>query len=139
MANKHILVVEDREPLLSLLRMVLEEEQYAVSGYREGHVALREIVANPPDLVILDLRLTDMSGRDILETLRDHGDGGAIAHVPVIVATAATLEADTLSQVIARNPARYANVSVLQKPFELDDLLIRVRQALGEPEGNQAD
>jgi two-component system KDP operon response regulator KdpE len=132
MATKHIFVVEDREPLLSLLRTVLEEEQYAVSGRREGREALREIVAEPPDLVILDLRLNDMSGRDILEMLRDHADGGAIAQVPVIVATAAALEADTLTQVIARNPARYANVSVLQKPFELDDLLLRVRQALGE-------
>ena len=139
MANQHILIVEDREPLLSLLRTVLEEEQYAVSAYREGTEALRAIVAEPPDLVILDLRLTDMPGRDILEMLRDHAEGGAIAHIPVIVATAATLEADTLSQVIARNPARYANVSVLQKPFELDELLLRVRQALGEPADAQAD
>jgi len=139
MAQKRILVVEDREPLLSLLRTVLEEEQYVVSAHREGSAALCEIVAEPPDLVILDLRLNDMSGRDILETLRDHGDGGAVAHVPIIVATAAALEADTLTQVIVRNPARYANVSVLQKPFELDDLLLRVRVALGEPGDAQAN
>ncbi len=132
MANKHILVVEDREPLLSLLRTVLEEEQYAVSAYREGREALCEIVAAPPDLIILDLRLRDMSGRDILEVLRDHADGGDIARVPIIVDTAATLEAENLIEVIASNPARYANVSVLQKPFELDDLLLRVRMALGE-------
>ena len=132
MANKHILVVEDREPLLSLLRTLLEEEEYTVSAYYEGSVALRAIVAEPPDLVLLDLRLLDMSGRDILETLRDHADGGVIAHIPVIISTAAALEADRLSQVIARNPTRYANVSVLQKPFELDDLLALVRQALGE-------
>lgn len=131
MAPKHILVVEDRQPLLSLLRIVLEEEQYHVSAQHEGRLALREIVVNPPDLIILDLRLNDMPGRDILEMLRDRA---TVAHIPVIVATAATLEADDLTQVIARNPARYANVSVLQKPFDLDDLLLRVRQALGEDE-----
>jgi len=129
--SKRILVVDDRENLLALLRMLLEDEQYQVSVLKEGRGAVDHIRDNPPDLIILDLKLADASGMDILETLRGQS---TTADIPVIVYTAAVIEAETVSKLVASNPARYSNVSVLQKPFELDTLLERVQEVLGVAE-----
>jgi DNA-binding response OmpR family regulator len=129
--SKRILVVDDRANLLALLRMLLEEEQYQVSVLQEGRGVVEHIRENSPDLVILDLKLADASGMDILETLRGQS---STADIPVIVYTAAVIEAESVSNMIASNPARYTNVSVLQKPFELDALLSRVQEVLGVTE-----
>jgi len=126
--TKHILVVDDRLALLDLLRRVLEEEQYQVSVLPQGSGAVQQIRAAPPDLLILDLKLTDAEGLDILQELRAHP---STADLPVIVYTAAVREAETVAHLVAGNPTRYANVVVLQKPFELDTLLERVEQVLG--------
>jgi DNA-binding response OmpR family regulator len=131
--TKHILVIDDREHLLTLLRMILEDERYKVSVLQEGRGAVEFIRENPPDLVILDLKLADASGLDILESLRSRE---ATADIPVIVYTAAVMEAEAVERVVASNPARYNNVSVLQKPFELDTLLDRVGQLLGAREAS---
>lgn len=126
--TKHILVIDDRANLLALLRMILEDESYQVSVLQEGRGAVERISENPPDLIILDLKLADASGMDILESLRARE---ATADIPVIVYTAAVMEAETVERLIVGNPARYTNVSVLQKPFELDTLLDRVGKLLG--------
>lgn len=131
--TKHILVIDDREHLLTLLRMILEDERYKVSVLQEGRGAVEYIGENPPDLVILDLKLADASGLDILESLRSRE---ATADIPVIVYTAAVMEAEAVERVVVSNPARYNNVSVLQKPFELDTLLDRVGQLLGAREAS---
>ena len=128
------MVVDDQEHLLTLLRMLLEDEQYQVSVLNEGREAVMRIREASPDLVILDLRLADASGVDILESLRAQT---STAEIPVIVYTAAVLGAETVSNLISGNPTRYRNVSVVQKPFELDALLERVRQMLAAPQPSQ--
>jgi DNA-binding response OmpR family regulator len=129
--SKRILVVDDRANLLALLRMILEDEHYQVSVLQEGRGAVERIREDPPDLIILDLKLADTSGLDILESLRAQA---STADIPVIVYTAAVMEAETVNKLISGNPARYANVSVLQKPFDLDVLLERVQSVLGAAE-----
>ena len=129
--SKRILVVDDRANLLALLRMILEDEQYQVSVLQEGRDAVARIRENTPDLVILDLKLADANGLDILESLRAQT---STADIPVIVYTAAVMEAEAVSNLISGNPARYTNVSVLQKPFDLDALLDRVQEVLGVAE-----
>jgi len=129
--TKHILVIDDRANLLALLRMILEDERYQVSVLQEGSGAVEHVRENAPDLVILDLKLADASGLDILESLRAQE---ATADIPVIVYTAAVMEAEAVERLITSNPERFNNVSVLQKPFELDALLDRVGQLLGARE-----
>lgn len=131
--SKRILVVDDRANLLALLRMLLEEEHYKVSVLQEGRGAVEKIRENPPDLVILDLKLADAEGADILESLRGQT---STADIPVIVYTAAVIEAESVNHLIASNPTRYRNVSVLQKPFDLDTLLERIQEVLGVAESH---
>jgi DNA-binding response OmpR family regulator len=131
--SKHILVIDDREHLLTLLRMVLEDECYKVSVLKEGRDALEVVRERAPDLIILDLMLADANGLDILESLRAQT---STADIPVIVYTAAVMEAEVVERLVAGNPSRYRNVSILQKPFDLDTLLDRVQQTLGAAEAS---
>jgi len=108
--------------------MLLEDEDYQVSVLQQGKGAVDRIREVMPDLVILDLKLADASGTDILVGLRAQS---STADIPVIVYSAAVLESEAISNLISGNPTRYANVSVLQKPFDLDTLLERVQQVIG--------
>ena len=137
--SKRILVIDDREELLTLLRMLLEDASYRVSVSQDGaEIAAaarsdRSDRSDPPDLIVLDLRLGGVSGLDVLESLRG---AKATAEIPVIVATAAVTEADIVENLIAVDPGRYANVSVLKKPFDGDALLERIEQMIGVSEAS---
>jgi len=128
--TKQILVVDDKNELLSLMRRVLEDENYQVSILQEGKEAFMKVKNQLPDLLLLDLKLGDISGQDVLNQLRNDP---VTAEIPVIVYTAAVLEAEQVSQLIASNAQRYQNVYVVQKPFELDSLLDLVEQLLNKP------
>jgi len=69
--TKRILVVDDRNELLQLMRRVLEDEQYQVSILQEGRDAVAKVRNLLPDLLILDLKLGHMSGQDILEAMKN--------------------------------------------------------------------
>jgi len=129
--TKRILVVDDKAHLLRLMRMILEDERYHVSVLQEGHMAFTRIKESLPDLIILDLKLGDASGQDILEAIRNDP---VTADIPVIVYTAAVLEAEEVNNLTASDPSRYRGVTVLQKPFELDALLQMVQRVLGAGE-----
>lgn len=129
---KRILVVDDRNELLHLMRRVLEDEQYQVSILRDGKDAFMQVKSILPDLLILDLKLGDMSGQDILKQVKNDP---ATADVPVIVYTAAVLEADEVTRLINGDPQFYRSVCLLRKPFELETLLNKVEELL-EQSGN---
>jgi DNA-binding response OmpR family regulator len=137
--SKRILVIDDREELLTLLRMLLEDASYRVSVSQDGAEiseaarSERSDRNDPPDLIVLDLRLGGVSGLDVLESLRG---GKTTAEIPVIVATAAVTEADIVENLITADPGRYANVSVLKKPFDGDALLERIEQMIGVSEAS---
>ncbi len=128
--TKQILVVDDKSELLHLMRRVLEDEQYHVSILQEGKEAFMQVKSQLPDLLILDLRLGDISGQDILKQLKDDL---VTCDIPVIVYTAAVLEAEEVTRLITSYPGHYRSVYVVQKPFELDSLLDLVQQVLNEP------
>ena len=127
--TKRILVVDDRNELLHLMRRVLEDEQYLVSIWQEGKDAFARVKSLLPDLLILDLKLGDMSGQDILKQLKADT---VTADIPVIVYTAAVLEAEEVSRLIEESPETYEGVYLLRKPFELDDLLDKVEELLAK-------
>ena len=125
--TKRILVVDDRNDLLRLMRRVLEDEEYQVSILQDGNGAFECVKSTLPDLLILDLKLGEASGQDILKQIKDDE---ITADVPVIVYTAAVLEAEEVSKLIREQPQYYHGVYLLQKPFELDVLLDTVEQLL---------
>ena len=118
---KHILVVEDERHLAMGIKFNLEAEGYQVTTIGDGPAALKLIEENETDidLIVLDIMLPGMSGYTVCETLREHG-----SDVPVLI-----LSARTLSEDRTRGFDVGAN-QYLSKPFDLDELLSRVRNLL---------
>ena len=110
-----MIVVEDDGDIASLLTDILENEGYApvaVSDWAD----LETELDSPPDLVVLDLRLTRGGAGNILRSLRERKMGD----VPILLLSAAT-----------DLPERARELGVTQylaKPFELDDFLVIVHR-----------
>ncbi len=77
-----ILVVEDEEHVRELVSYTLQGAGYRVRTVVEGESALREAARNPPDLVVLDIRLPDLDGWEVCRRLRQQSD------VPILIMTA---------------------------------------------------
>jgi len=118
---KHILVVEDERHLAMGIKFNLEGEGYRVTVVGSGPAALNLFQENETDvdLVILDIMMPGMSGYAVCETLRQQG-----SDVPILI-----LSARTLSEDRTRGFDVGAN-QYLSKPFDLDELLSRVKNLL---------
>jgi CheY-like chemotaxis protein len=131
MVTKRILIIDDRKELLHLMRRVLEDELYQVATLQEGREGFMHVKMLLPDLLILDLKLGDISGQDILKQLKNDP---VTAGIPVIIYTGAVLEADDVVQLINSDPPFYSGVSLLRKPFDLTTLLDKLEKMLGQSE-----
>jgi len=86
-----ILVVEDNERNLKLLRDVLEYAGYAVRVARTGEDGITSAVSEPPDLVLMDLQLPGIDGTEALRRLRE---SPRTADIPVVAVTAQAMKHD---------------------------------------------
>jgi CheY-like chemotaxis protein len=111
----HVLVVDDDANITAAVRDSLEFEGFRVTTARNGAEALREVAADPPSLILLDMRMPVMNGWDFAAELRSQGHRS-----PVVVMTAAA-SAETWAAEIDAD-------GVLPKPFTLDDLFRTVRR-----------
>lgn len=119
--KKHILVVEDEEHLAVGIKFNLEAEGYRVTAVGDGNSALKVIdnEDRPVDLIVLDLMLPGMSGYQVCESLREQGKD-----MPVLILSARTLTEDR-TRGFDVGADQYLN-----KPFDLDELLSRVKTML---------
>jgi len=118
---KSILVVEDEEDLREIVQHVLEHAGYrvaAASNGAEGLALYREV---SPDAVILDVNLPDMSGYDICRKIRTEGPR---AETPILMCTVRS-EVVGVAEGLGGGATDY-----ILKPFEIPDLLARLRRAL---------
>lgn len=116
--NERILIIEDDEAILRVLRRALAYEGYRVDTAPDGESGLNQARDYHPDLVILDWMLPGMDGLEVCQRLRTGGS------VPVLMLTAK----DTLQDRVQGLDAGAEDYMV--KPFELDELLARVRALL---------
>lgn len=118
--SAHVLVVEDDRILSDGLRQALEGEGYQVSTAMDGESGLQMAKTTGPDLLILDVMMPRLNGFEVITELRRNGD-----NVPVIVLSARTE---------ARDKVRGLDLGAddyVAKPFDLDELLARVRRHIG--------
>ena len=118
-----ILVVDDDDNVAEVVGRYLEREGYAVETVRNGRIALERALADPPDLVVLDLMLPGMDGLEVCRRLR------ALAPVPVIMLTARGGESE---RVIGLELGADDYVA---KPFSPKELVARVRAVLRRASG----
>ena len=113
-----VLVVDDEPQILRALRINLRVRQYEVLTAATGAEALDVAGRHPPDLIILDLGLPDLSGLEVIEGLRGW------TSVPIVVLSG---RADSADKVEALDVGADDYVT---KPFSMDELLARMRAAL---------
>ena len=94
MATERILVVDDEEDLLELIRYNLGKEGYQVRCVSSGEMALREARSQAPDLILLDLMLPAVDGLSVCRILKSDPQ---TQHIPVVMVTAKTEEADIVT------------------------------------------
>jgi len=114
-----ILVIDDSEDLVTLLRRVLTRQGYKVRTARNGAAGVRLATDESPALVVLDVGLPDRSGMDVIRDLRAQGFSS-----PVLMLTAHADVADRVSGLDAGAD------DYLAKPFDPDELVARIRALL---------
>ena len=121
MGQDHILVVDDDESFLRMIARILQLEGYRVETARTGKEAIEKSNSNTYNLVVVDLRLPDMNGSDLLNAMRK-----TTARMIKIMLTGFELAGDEAEEV-RKNADGY-----LVKPVEIDDLLGTIKKHLGK-------
>jgi CheY-like chemotaxis protein len=128
MTRPLIAVVNDDPAFLDLMHELLTDESYTTVLLHEGSSAYDMIRKQHPDLVILDLRLEHPeAGWKTLQLLRLDPETNDI---PVILCSA-----DTRSLREKEDWLKERDIKVLEKPFNLDDMLKMVKDVTGSPSG----
>jgi len=116
--KERILIIEDDEAIVRLLRRALTYEGYQVDIAADGEEGINLVHAHTPDLIILDLMLPGMDGLEVCQRIRTENN------FPILMLTAR----DGLSDRVQGLDAGADDYMV--KPFELEELLARVRALL---------
>ena len=114
-----ILIAEDDKQIREALDRILRFEGYATVPVNDGAAALEAFVEHDPDIAILDVNMPFVDGLSVTRKLRDRGD-----RTPILILTARRETADRVEGLDAGAD------DYLPKPFELDELLARVRALL---------
>jgi two-component system alkaline phosphatase synthesis response regulator PhoP len=130
MAKQKILVVDDEEDILELLRFNLTKEGFAVVCAASGEEALKSALSNRPDLILLDLLLPGMDGLEVARRLKHDA---STKEIPVIMVTAKGEEADIVTGL------EVGAEDYITKPFSRKVLIARVRAVLRRKAAAPAD
>ena len=118
-----ILVVDDDEPILVLMKNILREFQFEPLISSSGADALAIARAENPELILLDINMPGMSGHTFIERLRAETQ---LTNVPVLILSGETLAPADLEAIGAQG--------AIQKPFDLSLLIERIRRAISPSE-----
>ena len=122
MAGETVLIVEDRrESIVHLANNVLKPAGYRIITAMDGQRGLQRILADQPDLIVMDLNMPKMDGLEVLAALRERR-----VDIPVILTTFYG------SEQVAQQALSLGAVDYVVKPYDVDDMLRAVEQALAQ-------
>lgn len=116
-----IVIVDDNPNNLRVLSSMLQQFGYKVRPALDGAMALKSVLANPPDLILLDIRMPDMDGYEVCRQLKLNP---CSAEIPIIFVSALQ---DTEDKLLA---FKSGGVDYITKPFQLEEVLARVKAHL---------
>lgn len=119
-----LLIVEDDMDTAEMLEAFFQAEGYDTHAVAWGQDAVQMCHQDPPDAVILDIRLPDIDGFEVCRQLRN---SFGTAHIPIVFLT----EKDRLADKIAG--LETGAIDYITKPFDMRELKLRVRNALRRP------
>lgn len=118
---RRILAVDDDRDILEVLQFILEDSGYKVDTLSDGRQLMDTIKYKHPDLILLDIMLGDMDGRELCKEVKKQADTNRI---PVIMISASHNVSNTLNHENGPN-------DFVAKPFDINVLLDCIRKQLG--------
>jgi PAS domain S-box-containing protein len=120
--HRRVLVVDDDYHVRPTLTRLLQRGGFRVDEAADGRTALDQVQRLPPDLILLDIRMPDMDGYEVLRRLKQHPTH---RHIPVVVLTASALGVDAMQRALDAGAVRY-----LEKPIASEELLAAIEEIL---------
>jgi CheY-like chemotaxis protein len=121
--KKKILVVDDEPHMIELVKAILNEEGYDVTTASDGKEGLQVLEKLKPDLVILDMMMPGMSGREVCEKIRANPKTKGLKVAFLTVARFSEVGKQELDKMHVSD--------YITKPFENADLVKRVKKIIG--------
>lgn len=118
MSDARILVIEDEAPIRRFLRIAIESAGFAMLEAERGRMGIEKAATEAPDLVVLDLGLPDMDGKDVIAAIRGW------SRVPILVLSVRDAETEKIAALDAGAD------DYVTKPFATGELLARLRALL---------
>ena len=116
-----VLIVEDEAGLVTLLKYNLEKHSYETREVMDGKLVMQTVLAEKPDLILMDWMLPNVSGVDLCREIRQNPD---VKLTPIIMLTARADEADKVRGL------SYGADDYMTKPFSVPELIARIQALL---------
>jgi CheY-like chemotaxis protein len=130
MNKRTILLVDDEPHVIRVLRLMLEREGYEVSSANDGNEALEKMALRRPDVLVSDIQMDGMNGRDLCRTVRER-----YPDEPFLILVMTSMTASGEREWVRA----LANVEFLEKPLSPRQLVARLSahfSALADPQEN---
>jgi len=121
--TRNVIYIEDDQEMIDLVSMILSRRGFTVKGAQGGKNGLELVIAEPPDLILLDLMMPDIDGWDVYQQIKSHEN---TRHIPVIIITA---KAQPIDRVLGLHIAKVDDY--ICKPFRPQELLESIENVLG--------
>lgn len=125
--NQSVLIVEDDKDLRDILQTTLNDQGYLVRSAQDGTMALQMIQKTEPDLLLLDLGLPTLKGDAVCKEVKTN-----YPEIPIIILTGRDATADVVQGL------NLGADDYVTKPFEIEELLARIRARLRKNQPNDA-
>ena len=117
-STNRILVIDDESQIRKLLKVSLKSQGFYIEESHDGRDGINKVAIIKPDLVILDLGLPDMDGKEVIREIREW------SNVPIVILTARDQEQEKI-EALDNGADDY-----ITKPFGIGELLARIRVCL---------
>ena len=121
MAKKRVLVVDDEQDLLRMIKIRLEAEGFEFMSAGDGEEMLKTVKIKKPDAILLDIMLPKMDGYSALREMRKEDE---FKDIPVIILSAK--EKKKVGDLFALEDIKY----FVEKPYDSKDLIEKIRSML---------
>ncbi|OGS28183.1 MAG: hypothetical protein A2297_03870 [Elusimicrobia bacterium RIFOXYB2_FULL_48_7] len=119
-----ILIVDDEANIRELLKINLEAKGYAVFEAANGKEALKQYLFYKPDLIILDVMMPEIDGWEVCKAIKDNSE---IENTKIIILSSKSHERD-----VVIGKGIFKADEYMTKPFELENILLKVEELLRE-------
>lgn len=118
-AEKKVLIADDDEAIVEITSMMLEMAGYKVINTLDGNLVLNLLLEYKPDLLLLDVLMGDVDGRDVCKVIKSRED---TRHTPVLIFSA--------SHEIKQSALDAGADGFMEKPFNMSEILGKIKELI---------